>query len=71
MTETHILKDKTVNLAYRMYFACPVVFKYIFCPISSAVNEAAAYISSQFYHQIFILAGQHLFLVTEKRFVDE
>ncbi len=27
MTETHILKDKTVNLAYRMYFECPVVLK--------------------------------------------
>ncbi len=30
MTETHILKDKTVNLAYRMYFECPVVLKYKF-----------------------------------------
>ncbi len=30
MTETHILKDKTVNLAYRMYFECPVVLKYNF-----------------------------------------
>ncbi len=27
MTETHILKDKTVNLANRMYFECPVVLK--------------------------------------------
>ncbi len=27
MTETHILKDKTVNLVYRMYFECPVVLK--------------------------------------------
>ncbi len=27
LTETHILKDKTVNLAYRMYFECPVVLK--------------------------------------------
>ncbi len=27
MTEMHILKDKTVNLAYRMYFECPVVLK--------------------------------------------
>ncbi len=27
MTETHIFKDKTVNLAYRMYFECPVVLK--------------------------------------------
>ncbi len=27
MTETPILKDKTVNLAYRMYFECPVVLK--------------------------------------------
>ncbi len=27
MTEPHILKDKTVNLAYRMYFECPVVLK--------------------------------------------
>ncbi len=26
-TVTHILKDKTVNLAYRMYFECPVVLK--------------------------------------------
>ncbi len=27
MTETHILKDNTVNLAYRMYFESPVVLK--------------------------------------------
>ncbi len=25
--ETHIFKDKTVNLAYGMYFECPVVLK--------------------------------------------
>ncbi len=27
VTEMHILKDKTVNLAYRIYFECPVVLK--------------------------------------------
>ncbi len=27
MTETHILKDKTVNLNNRMYFECPVILK--------------------------------------------
>jgi len=28
MTEHHILKDKTVNLAYRMYIEYPVVLKF-------------------------------------------
>jgi len=27
MTGTHIMKDKEDNLAYRMYFECPVVLK--------------------------------------------
>ncbi len=53
MTGTHILKDKTVNLAYRMYLNVRHKFLH------------------RFYHQILVLAGQHLLLVTGKRFVDE
>ncbi len=44
-TETYILKDKTVNLAYRMYFEYPVVLKKILVPYH-LVNEGTPYISS-------------------------
>ncbi len=62
MTWTHNLKDKTVNLAYRMYFECPVVLKKHFSPVSSVIV---------FNHQISVLARQRLLLVTEKMFVDD
>ncbi len=41
MTETNILKDKIVNLAYTMYFECSVVLNNILVP-SRLVNEDAA-----------------------------
>ncbi len=41
MTEMHILKDKTVNLAYRMCFERPVVLKLHSSPVSSGNEDAA------------------------------
>ncbi len=61
MTEMHILKDKTVNLAYRMYFECPVVL----------LMKTQHKFRHSFYHQILILARQRFILVTEKRFAYE
>ncbi len=54
MTKTHILKDKTVNLAYRMYSMNNILVP------SCLVNEDIS--------QILVLAHQSLILVTENKY---
>ncbi len=54
MTGTRILKDKTVNLAYRMYFECPIikilVLKYHFSPVLLMTTQHK--FCNSFYYQI-------------------